>query len=197
MSTRLFRAGSSPASDRAIDIALQTWRALEERLGWALDHRTACGLLAEDAAVLAALREATPVGIDISEPSWAFNVLLDLLWATPESLRTHSLQVPRPFAAAPPSTERTLVLDAIEEETKKISVHEDSWRTAADSLLATTGRCVLVGSADREDALRIALLDFMVEPIEVGSLHLHPRVTALRRRVQTVEVVLELVEAPQ
>ena len=42
LGTRVFRSGSNPLTDKALLVAYRRWESLEESLGFALDHRTAC-----------------------------------------------------------------------------------------------------------------------------------------------------------
>ena len=197
LATRIVRPGSSMASDRALHEALGKWADLETELGFALDQRTACVLLAADRSMQTALSMAAPPGTSRSIESWAFNVLLGLLWSSPEEVRNHTLQPPMPFDDRQPRSERTLVLEALGESDAVVRVENETWRAEADAQLASTGRCVLSAPYDDETLLHRALIDVMVDPTEVGSLHLHPRVVGLRRRANSMEAVLELMEAPQ
>ena len=197
MTTRIFPEGSSPKSDNAIRMALNQWDSWEEELDFTLDQRTACGLLAGNEDVVEALREAAPVNVSNSDSNWAFNVLIGLLWAPAEFLRPHSLQTRMRFVPTPAQTERTLVRDALETQRQKISVAQGQWRTLADAQLASQGLCVLTAATDNEPALRDALHDLMADPVEMGWLYLHPRLTGIRRHLEGVDALLELVEAPQ
>jgi hypothetical protein len=197
MTTRIFREGSSPKSDSAIRIALNQWDSWEEDLKFTLDQRTACGLLAGNEDVVEALREAAPANVSNSESNWAFSVLVGLLWAPAEFLRPHSLQTRMRFVSTPPQTERTLVRDALETQRQKISVTQGQWRKLAEAQLASQGLCALTAATDNEPALRDALLDLMADPVEMGWLHLHPRLTGIRRHLEGVDALVELVEAPQ
>jgi hypothetical protein len=101
------------------------------------------------------------------------------------------------FVSTPPQTERTLVRDALETQRQKISVTQGQWRKLAEAQLASQGLCALTAATDNEPALRDALLDLMVDPVEMGWLHLHPRLTGIRRHLEGVDALVELVEAPQ
>ncbi len=197
LATRIIRPGSSAESDRAVFQALQTWGAIEEDLGFALDQRTACALLSVNQDMVAALRRAAPADVRADGATWAFNVLLGLLWPSPEESRGHALQPPMPFTDRPPLAERTLVLDALAEHAAVIDVTAGDWRSRVDAILAATGRCVVRTPVGGESRLHDVLIQLMVEPLEVGSLHLHPRIVGMRRRQESVEFVLELIEAPQ
>jgi len=197
LATRVMRPGSSNDSDRALNGALDVWDAIERDIGFALNQRTAAALLSGNAAVIADLRRAAPSGIDHFTDAWEFNVLLGLLWAPAEEIRAYAFQPPMPFSERPPLSERTLLLDSLAETVSAVDVTGASWRLSVDSSIAKTGRCVVCAPTGRETHLRDALVQLMIDPIEAGSLHLHPRVVGLRRGASMVETTLELMEAPQ
>lgn len=196
MSTRIVRPGSTEETDRAILKALDHWDLIEDRLGIALDHRTACALVATQPNVLDELRRSAPEA-GLRDAGWAFSVLLGVLWPSAEAIRAHSLRTPMTFTDRPPVSERTLVLDRLVGPDVVVGVEDDGWRERADAQARQTGRFVLGAAAGREDSLKAALIELMVVPIELGSLHLHPRVVGIRRRLDAIEVELELMEAPQ
>lgn len=197
MMTRLLRPGSSAASDRAVHTALKAWEKDEEQLGFALDQRTASALAARNPQIIKELGQAAPQAARVGSEAWAFNVLLNLLWAPAEQVRPFALQPPMPFMRKAPHSERTLVLDALPDAEAAVDVASPNWRTELNDLLADSGRCVLLAPPGSEAELSAGLLSVMAEPVEVGSLHLHPRVVGVRRQADSVGVVLELVEAPQ
>ena len=197
LATRMFRAGTSAQSDAAIAAALRRWKEVELDLDIAVDHRTACGILADDEEIARLMRTAVPEASADQDKSWVFNVLLGILWASPESLRPSALQVPNPYVDDAPASERTLVLDWLEDDMTKIDATTAQWRGLVDSVLSSIGRCVLVVPVGEESSVRVALLDIVTEPVEVGALLLFPKVTGSRRRGGTIEVTVELNEAPQ
>ena len=196
LATRVFRAGSSELSDAILRTGMQRWREFEESTGFALEHRTACSLLAEDSVLAAIVASAAPGDSSDQTPDWRFNLLLSMLWLQPESLRATSLQFSNAFVDNTPLSERTLVLDQFDDERNVIDVTQP-WRAAADPILARTGRCTLSVPVDQESVLRDALLGLVTEEVDVGALLLHPKVTGIRRRADRVEALIELHEAPQ
>jgi hypothetical protein len=126
---------------------------------------------------------------------WTFTTLLGLLWVPAEALRSTTLVAPtrtRPV----PATERTLVLDQLAGATRRVNLAA-GWRAEVDRHLASGGRCVLGAANDREHDLKGALVELATEPVEVGALHVYPRVGALRRTGERIEVELELSEVSQ
>lgn len=197
ISTRLMQLGSSDASDLAVSEAMAVWEQVEKSVGFALDQRTACAVVSTNERVIRGLRAAVPDANSSQGAAWAVGVLLGILWAPPEAIRGQAFRLPMPFSRRHVPSERTLVLDVLPENGAVVDLNQTGWRAAADSVLATRGSCTLRSAARAPQALHDAIVDFMVRPTEVGTLHLHPRVLEYRRDVGIAEVDLELVEAPQ
>lgn len=193
---RLFRSGSSPASDETVHRCLVRWEELEIAAGFAVEHRSACALLAADPAVLDAVRKAAPAGHN-AESSWAQSVLLGLLWVPAEARRSASLVATNRFVDDPPPTERTVVLDSLGDVVDGVDVDKGEWFGAASERLGHIGRCRLFSGTDDRARLKLALADLTVHPVELGSLHLYPRLEGLRRDVGGIHIELSLEEAPQ
>lgn len=196
LATRIFRPGSSAASDHAIGVVLHRLIALEETCGIALDVRTAAAVMAGDESIRDALHSAVP---DQSQPtrSWAFGVILELLWPQAEAMRSVTLQAPIQYADQLASTERTLVLQALSESIESVDISQSNWRAMFDSVISANGRCGLEASSGDQNLLGIALMAVMGSPVEVGALLLHPRVVGFRRTHHGSVTELELPEAPQ
>ena len=102
--------------------------------------------------------EPLPDTVGAQDPSWAFSVLLSLLWSPAESVRGHVLQAPMPFTDRQPIAERTLVLDALGNNMIAVDVTDDDGGLVY-SALQTSGRCVLRTALGAECSLRDALID--------------------------------------
>ena len=196
LAARLFRSGSSPASDDAVRRCLVRWAELEATAGFAIDHRTACAVLAGDPAVLAAVRSAAP-GAHGADSLWAQSVLLGLLWVSAEARRSASLVATNRFIVDPPLTERTLVIDSLGDVIDGVDVDGEEWFVIASERLGRVGRCRLFSGTDDRTRLKVALAELTVHPVELGPLHLYPRLEGLRRDGDGVHVELSLEEAPQ
>lgn len=196
LANRLLRPGTSDATDEAVADALQGWEAHEATLGFALDHRTACAVLADDDALRERLARAVPGAASAGDIRWAFTTLLGLLWVPAEALRASALSAPSRSWPVP-ATERTLVLDQLAGATRRVDLASPDWRAEVHGHLASGGRCLLGAASDRESDLKLALITLAVEPVEVGALHVYPRVGGLRRTGDRIEVELELSEVSQ
>jgi hypothetical protein len=196
MSTRLFRQGSSHETDLISADALREWSMLEQKIGFAIDQRTACGLLCKNANFVARLASAV-ADEGKGEDGWAFGVLLSILWTSPESVRAQALRAPMRYSRDIVDTERTLVLDRIDTVGHRIAVTSETWRIEADGRLSIGGDCVLISPVGDEHLLKQAILEMMATPIEVGALFSHPKLVGLRRRMDVLEATLSLEDAPQ
>jgi len=196
LAARLFRSGSSPASDEAVRRCLERWDELETSAGFAIDHRSACALLAEDSAILEALRMAVPAAHS-ADNSWAQSVLLGLLWVSAEARRPVSLTATNRFVDDAPPTERTLVLDSLGDILDEVDVDNVACFDVLSERLGRIGRCRLFSGSDDQLRLKTVLAELAVRPIELGFLHVYPRLDGLRRDDRGIHVELSLEESPQ
>ena len=196
LAERLFRPGSSPASDQAFRRCLMRWDEVEQIAGFAFDHRTACAVLAEDEAVVDALRLAVPDGHAIDR-GWRQSVLLGLLWVPAEARRPTSLEATNRFVEDPPLSERTLVLDSLGDVVDGVDVDEAGWFDVVTERIGRVGRCRVFSGSDDPLHLKIALSHLAVQAVELGSLLVFPRLEGLRRDDRGVQAEFSLEEAPQ
>lgn len=196
LGSRLFRVGSSPASDNLLRSGLSRWEDLELQAGFAIDHRAACALLADDSGIRSMLATAIP-GAGAADSRWAQSVLLGLLWVSAEARRSSSLVATNRFVEEAPLTERTLLLDSLGESIEAVDVDDENWLDLLTERLGNAGRCRLTSGTDDRRRLKSALLELATRPIELGWLHVHPHLEALTRTDGIVHVEVSLEEAPQ
>jgi len=194
--SRVFRPGSSVASDDLLRTCLARWAGIEESAGFALDQRSAAAVLARDPEVRALIGLAVPGG-RVDDVAWAQVVLLGLLWVRAEERRGTSMRASNWFVRNPPLTERTLVLDLLGAHGEVVDVASPEWRSVLADRLAAVGRCRLTSASGERTALRIALVDLETRPLELGWMLVHPRVEAITRGDGALTVEVSLEEAPQ
>jgi len=73
------------------------------------------------------------------------------------------------------------VLDGLDDGSDDVSVLQDEWRRVADAELRRKGHVDLTAPADRQDALADALDSYLFDAVEMGYLHLHPRLVRISR----------------
>jgi hypothetical protein len=194
--SRVFRPGSSTASDALLRICLSRWTSMEETAGFAIDQRSAAAVLARDPEIQSAIGAAVPGG-NPTDVAWAQVVLLGLLWVRAEERRPASLMATNWFVRNQPATERTLVLDVIGMQGDAVNVSDPGWRGLLAERLGALGRCRLTSSPDDHPALKEALVDLETRSLELGWLLVHPRVEAMARGDGVLSIEVSLEEAAQ
>ncbi|MBS2963831.1 DEAD/DEAH box helicase [Actinocrinis puniceicyclus] len=196
LASRIFRPGSSAETDDLLRQCLSHWDAIEERTGFAIDHRGICNALAADPTVRSALAMAVPGGSQ-NDSNWANSVLLGLLWPRAEARRAASLVASNRFVDEAPLTERTLVLESLPDPAREIDVDADGWVRVLEQHITQTGRCRLVSASNNPRSLKAALHYLATTPVEMGWLHVHPRIEATTRTDGQLGLDVSLEEAPQ
>ena len=113
LSARVFRPGSGTDSDDLLRLALERWDAIDDRAGFAIDHRTVCAFLAEDDQVADMLGRIAAAAEGRDPRARAQLVLLSLLWTRAYARRPETLRAASRFVANPALTERTLLADVL------------------------------------------------------------------------------------
>jgi hypothetical protein len=191
VSARLLRPGTSPATDRILLDLINESERLEALLGSEPDVR----------ALAFALRNRFPLEQAIGASSadmgeaWRFAQLYSLMWPRGADARGAGLSAYNPFVSLLPP-ERLLVEALFADRRKLIDVTKDDWRKAADVALAEDGEAILFAPRDRRRDVRIALLNFALEPTDLGFIHAYPQVVGASTRVDQFRVEVEIPEAP-
>ena len=175
LSNRVFRSGSSPASDMLLRSVVAAFDAMQIAAGFSIDLRTACWLLSNDSNIEIELSKATQGAVVQGNRLWAHSVLLSLLWTPGVARRPHSLRTSNRFRPEPAPTERTLVLTSLAETVPTVDIDEGSWVDRFHETIAGSGRVSILSTSGDNDSLARALEAIAVEPVEIGWMHVHPR----------------------
>lgn len=196
LAARIFRPGSSSQTDAVINRALAAWYLAEEEAGFAFGQQLGSLVASRDTAVDAELRRLFPAESNAS--NWCQLVLRGLLWPRAEERRSPSMQVTNRFVRGTRRTERTLVLEALfpDGDGAPVDVDGPDWRAALTDALRSTGRAVLTASSGRR-AIKNALVDLTVDPLDVGWIFAHPVAERVRNRAGVTELLMVLDEASQ
>lgn len=197
LSLRVFRAGSTPQTDDVLRLVLAKWDEIDERAGFAVDHRTASVLLASDAAVSDAVRQVNQSAQREISLATIQSVIQSLLWARASARRPEALRVSNRFVDNPVPTERTLVRDLLPNVAITVDVREREWRQTLVEALKVTGSAHLVSEGADVAALADAIRGLMVQPLDFDWLLVHPQVESIRRDRGSFSAVVSTREAPQ
>lgn len=196
LAARIFRPGGSNASDSLLRSALMRWKHAEAAAGFAFGQQLGALVLSRDPDLSARLSRLFPASGD--DEMWCQLVLRSLLWPRAEERRSSSMQLTNRFVRGPLRTERTLVVDVLRanEHADDVDLHDPNWRQTLTTTLMATGRARLV-SLSGDKAVKDALIDMTVDPLDVGWIFAHPSVERIRRQNGRVELVIVLDEAVQ
>lgn len=198
LASRILRPASDPTIDRMMLTLVRRWGGEEARLGIELDARVIAYTVARDnfddvAAALAA-SGLEPEGEAVS---WIFAVISSLMWPRGWQLRAASLVAPNPFARHPPTAPDALSAMLHRTLPDPVDAEIDEWHRDLSESLRATGVGGLSAGRDGYKLLRQRLLAAVSEPVDMGHLHLYPRVAGVSRGREGVIVHLDLPESIQ
>ncbi len=194
LNMRILRAGSSPQSDTLLREMLWRWRSEEARLGIEIDARVFAFSVADDPLLRDAVAHVDPSTRD--NRNWRFQVLYGLLWPRGSEVRSRNLATYNPFSQLPPA-DRDILRSILGTDRQTVLLGSESWWDKLTAILAKEGVVYLTAPAKKADALKTALLELAATPLDVGYLHLYPRLAGLRRHHNTISAILEIKEAVQ
>ncbi len=191
---RILKPGSSELTDMFLHEIMTLWKREEERLGIFMDVRVFAYVFSSNDTIVDRFKKALH-HIDaraLDDANWRFHVIAGMLWPRGNPVRTRALVAYNPFVQFPP-TDRELVLQGV---IGMESVHlvDDEWWEKAMGKLKQEGAVRLI--AERADGARLqqALLKLANEPIEIGFLHVYPRVEGIIRETDAVTAILDIRE---
>lgn len=192
MNARLFAPGCGATLDALLAELIERWRALESRLGVAVGVREIAFVLAMDPVIQRRVQVATGLPQALS-PSDAAQVLANLLWPRGVEIAQRSLQSYSRYAPRR-ATDPRLVRWMFGRAAASISFAAPDWRTRLAEALARDGSAALFAPLGDQGALRAAVVEALVTPIDVGYLQFFPKVDRLERTPSALEVWLVVPE---
>jgi DEAD/DEAH box helicase/Helicase conserved C-terminal domain len=196
LNARVLRPASSASTDKLLNDLVSRWDSEEERLGIEVDARVFAYLCKGDIGIDSALVTSglTPPA---DAEAWRFGAVYSLLWPRGWIVRAHALSVYNPFADIP-ATDSRLLRELLLRPPAAVLPHADGELDPdAVSALTRDGAVALTAPATDSALLRRAILNSLASPVDVGYLHLYPRLAAVERSPNAIAVHLELGDAPQ
>jgi hypothetical protein len=152
--------------------------------------------MSEDSSLEQVLHVTPEGGNGAERAVWRYSVVRGMLWPRGGVLRSEALEVDNPFANSP-ACDRLLVTACTADSSATIDVSHSQWFQALSAELAIHGEARLSASLSARAALAAAIRHFTVVPVEIGGIHVHGRVTGIRRDVGHWFANVELREAHQ
>jgi hypothetical protein len=198
LASRILRPSSNPGIDQMMRTLLHRWTNEEDRLGIELDARVIAYVVArdnlDDVAGVLASSGLEPEG---DPASWLFAVVSSLLWPRGWQLRAASLLAPNPFAYHPPTVPDALSAILHRSLPKAFDAKNDEWHRDLSESLRTSGAGGLSIRREGYRLLRQRVLTAVATPVDMGHLHLYPRVAGASRGRDGITVHFELPESIQ
>ena len=187
---RLLRPGSSPQTDELLRLLVRGWNRAEEALGVELDARIYAYLASLDPTVHGHLGALG--GVPLNDPFWCFQAVYGLLWPRGYQVRGHGLTSYNPFSDGVPP-DREILLDLLRRNEPVIQLGP-ALMSEAGRLLSAHGSAKLSAQMEERRALKEAILQMVVSPVEVGYLHLYPSLAGLTQGPDGLSATLDLRE---
>ncbi|TCP53873.1 helicase-like protein [Tumebacillus sp. BK434] len=194
---RILKPASSRQSDQLLYDLIETWNAEEARLGVELDARVFAYVASASSQIYDRFQAAL-AHIDsnlVDDENWRYQLIYSLIWARGNSIRSKNLSSYNPYVEDIQAERMLLLRDVSGGVTVDLS-DPDRMKKIGDALL-NCGTVRLRALLSQHEELRHAILQLLVNPIEIEYLHLYPRVEGLQREGDHYLVALDLREAIQ
>lgn len=174
LNARLLTPTNGPELDGLLHDLLGRWRDLETRIGVAVGVREIAHVFGVDPNVRARLRIVVGSAHELDHAE-AAQLLANVLWPRGVETSQRALQSYSPYAArrhADPRLARAL----LERSGRRVSLVDVEWRARVGEALAEEGSAELFAPAAAAADFRTALLEVLLDPVDVGFLQFFPRV---------------------
>jgi hypothetical protein len=193
INARILRPGSNQATDKLLLDLIRSWHTEEERLGIEIDARVFAYTVSESDRLDRALLH---LGLVQPNPYWRFQVIYGLLWLRGNILRSRALSSYNPFAILP-DADRELLLDVLQADERMVWLHDPNWREQVEDAFRQGMSVSLIAQLHTREALKLAMLDLVSEPINIGFLQLYPQLEGIHKHFFSFIVRLHLREKIQ
>jgi len=131
-----------------------------------------------------------------SDRTWRFQAIYGLLWPRGNVIRGRALSTHNRFSTIP-IADRELLLDLLRPSEVRVSINDSNWRADVSTGLKEGGTVSLTANIDQQLMLKRALLDLIVDPLDINFLHVYPQLEGFRREHAGFVATLVLREAVQ
>lgn len=193
INARILRPGSTPQTDKLLLDLIHLWHQEEARLGIEIDARVFAYIASSNNNLDQALQH---LGLVQPNPYWRFQVIYGLLWARGNTISSRALSSYNPFIALP-EPDREILLNVLQASECIIMLDETDWRQQIETAFNCGMSVLLIGRPEALEELKLAILQLVAEPIELGFLQVYPLVEGVQRYPQGFAVRLRVQEIIQ
>lgn len=194
---RLLRPGSNPQTDRFLFEMHQMWKEEEIRLGVEMDARVFAYVCSTNERKTEEIRNALQ-HIDPraqEDVNWRFNVVYGMIWPQGSQIRRRALESYNPFVSGVP-TDRELVLDSMQLH-HRVLYTDTQWKERMTEILIAHGAVQLLVPHEQKLEMSDVIVSLTAEPLDLGYLHVYPRVEGISRERDVYVINFEIREAMQ
>ncbi|RUT08310.1 hypothetical protein DSM106972_014780 [Dulcicalothrix desertica PCC 7102] len=193
INARILRPGSTPQTDKLLLDLIHLWHQEEARLGIDIDARVFAYIASTNNNLDQALQH---LGLLQPNPYWRFQVIYGLLWARGNTIRSRALSPYNPFVALP-EPDREILLNVLQAKERIIMLDDIDWRQQIETAFSQGMSVLLMGRPEALQELKLAILQLVAEPIELGFLQVYPLIEGVQRYWQGFGVRLTVQEIVQ
>lgn len=183
LNTRLLRAGSGPKLDQLLLNLLSHWDRIEQQFGVSIALREFAYICSKDVHLAAAVRSflATTLPAYAVAHVTVLAAITSLLWPRSDEVRHRALRSYNPYRqtrTTDPAVVRHLLLNR---SITTINLEEPDWPKRLSAAFETHGTCRLSALAADSAALRLAIVQLVASPVDIGVLQFFPVVERVER----------------
>jgi hypothetical protein len=183
INSRFLRPNSDNDTDQLIALLVRHWEAEEQRLGCAIDLRVMAVVarkIPEIETQVQSVLQRIGAGTTIEE-SQIFNLLQSLLWLNCQDSCPDCIEHYFPYQEQiRPS--RALLMALLQPDTPPIVYADPGWDEQVNQSLTTHYQCQIACEQGQLEACKMALVDMLTRPVEVGYQFFYPVIKRIARR---------------
>jgi hypothetical protein len=194
LANRLLRPSTPIELDQILFELMNEWDRLEEKLEVEVESRVICALFSQDPKIDSAFARA---GMDLPQESqrqvWRFGLLMGIVWARGQALRANGLPLNSRYDLIPALTERLVLKQWISKPEVPILVTATDWVERVHERLKNFGKANIQLGYDKPKLSEV-IQALTTLPVQMDYLNVYPRLVAVSRRIDSIELSVELLE---
>jgi hypothetical protein len=194
LANRLLRPSTPVELDQILVELMNEWDRLEQKLEVEVESRVICALFSQNPQIdLAFARAGMDLPPDSQRQVWRFGLLMGIVWARGQALRANGLPLNSRFELIPAVTERLVLKQWISKPQVPILVTASDWINKVHERLKSFGKASVQLEYDKSKMSEV-IQALTTLPIQMDYLNVYPRLVAVSRRIDSIELSVELLE---